>query len=219
MKKYLPAAIILLSLFITLLIYNYQASKPKHTPVRYLPVMGEKKLEGKDTVYHSIGNFAFTNQLGDTVTQADVAGKNFVAEFFFTTCQSICPIMNDNMMKVATAFASDSTFRILSHTVKPEEDSVAALRVYADAHRANPAQWWFLTGKKPELYAMARKSYLMNSDEGDGGDDDFVHTQLFALVDKQKRIRGFYDGTLDSDVQKLIADVALLKREQAENAR
>lgn len=217
MKKYLPVTVIMLGLFITLLVYNYKVAQPVKKVVRYLPIMGEKSLSVKDTVYHTIANFSFTNQLGKIITQNDVKGKDFVVEFFFTTCQSICPIMNTNMMKVAQTFETDSTFKILSHTVKPEEDSIAALKVYADAHKANHNNWFFLTGTKPELYKMARKSYLMNSEDGSGDEEDFIHTQLFALVDKQLRIRGYYDGTVDSEVQKLISDIVLLKKEEAEN--
>ena len=171
-----------------------------------------------DTIFHTIADFSFINQAGRTISQKDTEGKNYVVEYFFANCESICPIMNTNMQLVANAFKGDTTFRILSHTVKPGEDSVAALLQYSLKYNAEPESWWFLTGDKKELYHLARKSYLMNSEEGNGGEDDFIHTQLFALVDKQKRIRGSYDGTDEQSVKRLIEDVKILKREQAENA-
>ncbi len=218
MKKYIPVILICIVLFIALMINVFKSGKSKNNIVRYLPTIGNKSVVGTDTIYHTIANFSFVNQLGETITQKDLANKNFVVEYFFTTCQSICPIMNKNMMKVAAAYQNDTTLRILSHTVKPEEDSVPALLVYAKEHNANPKSWWFLTGDKKELYVMARKSYLMNNEEGNGDNDDFIHTQLFALIDKQKHIRGFYDGTNDAEVNKLIKDIALLKKEELDKS-
>jgi protein SCO1/2 len=217
MKKYIPLTIILLVAFSAMLISTYLQQSSKKSTVRLLPVMGNKSVINTDTIYHTVAAFSFTNQLGETITEENVTGKNYVAEYFFTTCQSICPVMNDNMMKVAKAFEHDTTLKILSHTVKPEEDSVPALLVYANEHKANPKNWWFLTGDKKELYSLARKSYLMNNEEGNGDADDFIHTQLFALVDQERRIRGFYDGTNDADVEKLIKDIHLLKEEQRIN--
>lgn len=214
MKKYIPLVIILVILFSALFFFTYKKELAKKPLVRLLPTFGNKSMINQDTIYHSIGSFSFVNQLGQTITERNTENCNYVAEYFFTTCQSICPIMNQNMMKVAQAFEKDSTLKILSHTVKPEEDSVPVLLAYAKEHKANPKNWWFLTGNKKELYDLARKSYLMNNEEGNGDEDDFIHTQLFALVDKEKHIRGFYDGTNETDVNKLIHDILLLKKEQ-----
>ena len=218
MKKYIPLIIILLICFGFILSISLKAYSSKKGTVRLLPTLGNKTINDFDTTYHAVGNFSFVNQLGDTITEKNLAGKNFVVEYFFTTCQSICPIMNENMMKVAKAFERDTLLKILSHTVKPEEDSIPVLLSYANKHNANAKNWWFLTGDKRELYSMARKSYLMNSDEGNGDSDDFIHTQLFALVYKQMHIRGFYDGTVDAEVTKLIKDILLLKTEQNSNS-
>lgn len=185
---------------------------------RYLPIKGDKIAKGEDTTFHTVMDFSFTNQLGKTITQKDIEGKNVVVEFFFANCEGICPVMNNNMMKVAEAFKNDKEFAILSHTVKPEEDTVEALFVYAQEHKANPEQWHFLTGPKKELYRMARKSYLMDNEEGAGDDQDFIHTQFFALIDKEKHIRGFYDGTNETEVQQLIFDIKRLKEEQEFNS-
>ncbi len=213
MKRILPFLIIILVLFGLILglnTYNYYSQK--ESP-KLLPVFGNKIPHGLDTIYHTISNFSFTNQLGDTITQEDIKDKIFVVEYFFTTCQSICPVMNKNMIKVSEKFKNDRNFKILSHTVRPEEDSVASMLVYAHQHHADSTQWWFLTGDKRKLYSIARTSYMMDNYEGDGGSDDFIHTQLFALIDKQKRIRGYYDGTDTIEVNKLIKDISLLKTE------
>lgn len=208
--------LLMLFCFCAIIYVNY-SKRDKKDKIRLLPTLGNKIVNDLDTTFHKIADFAFVNQSGDTITQKDVEGKNYVTEYFFTTCQSICPIMNKNMMRVAKAFEDDTAFKILSHTVKPEEDSIPVLKEYAAMHEANSKNWWFLTGKKKELYDMARKSYLMNNEEGNGDSDDFIHSQLFALVDKERHIRGFYDGTRSEDVAKLIKDIRLLEEEQARN--
>lgn len=184
-------------------------------PLRILPVFGPK-IPGKtaDTIFHKISDFSFINQDSSTIRLNDVKGKIFVAEYFFTTCQSICPIMNREMMRVANAYKDSTDFRILSHTVDPETDTIAALKNYALQHNANSKQWWFLTGSKVELYEMARKSYLLNAEEGNGGEEDFIHTQNFALIDRLGRIRGFYDGTDSIEVNRLIKEIKLLYQER-----
>lgn len=212
MKKYIPLILILVILFSALFFSNYK--KGQQQQQRLLPTFGNKSMINYDTIYHTIASFSFVNQLGETITERNTENCNYVAEYFFTSCQSICPIMNQNMMKVAQKFEKDSTLKILSHTVKPEEDSVSILLAYANEHLADHKNWWFLTGDKKELYDLARKSYLMNNEEGNGDADDFIHSQLFALVDKEKHIRGFYDGTNENEVNKLIQDILLLKREQ-----
>jgi protein SCO1/2 len=217
MKKYIPATIIIACCLGALIISTYKNQASKKQTVRLLPIYGNKSVQNTDTIYHTIAPFSFINQLNDTITQRDTENKNYVVEYFFTTCQSICPIMNNNMMKVAAAYKADTAFKILSHTVRPEEESVPLLIAYANEHQADHKNWWFLTGNKKELYDLARKSYLMNNEEGSGDADDFIHSQLFALIDKDRHIRGFYDGTLDADIAKLIRDVTLLKQEQQMN--
>lgn len=218
MKDRAPIFIVILifcigSAIAAYMINNNQKEKEK----RYLPILGDKILDGNDTSYHSIMDFSFIDQDSAIITQKNIENKNFVVEFFFVNCDNICPIMNGNMMKVADAFKGINDFVILSHTVKPEEDSVASLRIYAQKHKANAKQWHFLTGSKVELYRMARKSYLMNNEAGAGDEEDFIHTQFFALIDKDKHIRGYYDGTNDAEVMQLIFDIKLLQKEQKEN--
>jgi len=171
---------------------------------------------GKPTtlsVVHTVPDFRFTDQDGNAVTQETTAGKTYVADFFFTTCQTICPVMSKEMMKLAVRLKGDSGVMFISHTVDPEIDSTRQLKDYAIEHNAQAWQWRFVTGSKKELYDMARYGYYVVGSEGEGGPDDFVHTQKFALVDKYRQIRGFYDGTDSIEVDKLYKDIQLLKQE------
>lgn len=219
MKRILPLLGVLILAFGIVYYLNIQNQKSK-AKVRYLITYGDKEVTPMgDTLFHAVGPFSFVNQLGDTITEKNVENTNYVVEYFFTTCHSICPIMNKNMMKVAEKIKGDNSFKILSHTVKPEQDSVPAMLAYAKAHNADNSQWYFLTGDKQQLYDMARESYLLNTDTTitQPIEDDFIHTQLFVLVDKNHNLRGFYDGTSASEVDKLISDIDLLKKEQEEN--
>lgn len=167
---------------------------------------------------HSISNFTFINQLGDTITKKNVEGKIFVTDFFFTTCGGICPKLTTQLQRVQAEFIDDPNFLILSHTVNPSYDSVGVLFDYATRFEANHNKWWFLTGQKKDLYLMARKSYLVVPDENDpnfdhGDESDFIHTENFALIDPDGRIRGMYDGTNPDEVSELLLDVYDLKKE------
>lgn len=173
---------------------------------------GKEKLPILGAPGHTVQGFSFTDQDGKTKAKADVEGKIYVAEFFFTTCTGICPKMNANMDAVYAKYKDKPDFLILSHTVDPDHDSVPVLKAYADKHKADSKNWWFLTGDKKQLYRMARQAYLV--DDGTyTGEEDFVHTQWFALVDKQGRIRGLYEGTKKQDVDKLITDIDRLMEE------
>ncbi|MGQ0829277.1 MAG: SCO family protein [Bacteroidota bacterium] len=181
----------------------------------YVPYIGEKKLaENGDTIYHSIPPFKFINQDGDTITDKHYDGKIYVADYFFSTCQSICPKMATGLLQVQKKFAHVSDqVKILSHTVDPEHDSVPVLKSYADMIHADTKVWDFVTGDKKELYDIARKGYLVNAMEGDGGPDDFIHSELLVLVDKEKHIRGVYDGTNIKEVNDLIDAIKTLMAE------
>lgn len=192
----------------------YFIAEKENKPTRYLPYFGPKHaLKVNDTTYHTIPDFEFTSQYGETVTQETVKNNIYVTEYFFTTCQSICPIMNSQLEKVYKTFKDRNDFLILSHTVDPEMDSVHVLKAYAEAHGVNDEKWLFLTGDKPSLYGIARKGYLLNAEEGNGDAEDFIHTQNFALIDKERHIRGFYDGTDSADVARMIQDITLLFKE------
>lgn len=166
---------------------------------------------------HTIGNFAFKDQNNKTITQDEVKGKVFVVEYFFTTCGTICPKMNQQMQRVQTAFKGNGNVKILSFTVNAKVDTVEQMKRYADEHQADGNQWHFLTGKQEDLYALARKSFFVlkpseAENQGDVG-SDFIHTNNFVLVDKKMRIRGYYDGTSSKEVDRLIRHVDLLLNE------
>jgi protein SCO1/2 len=167
---------------------------------------------------HTVSDFHFVNQYGDSITQANLENKIYVTNFFFTTCGGICPTMNEQFKRVQGEFKSDDWLMLLSHTVWPEGDSIQRLYDYSLNYDAIPTKWWFLTGTKKELYTMARKSYLVVPDENNpdydhGSESDFIHTENFVLIDPKKQIRGMYDGTNPDDVSELIKDIYDLKRE------
>jgi len=175
-----------------------------------------KRLPTYGNPGHHVESFSFINQDGKTMTEKDMDGKIYVVEYFFTTCEGICPKMNDNMAKVYQNFRGQSDVAILSHTVDPETDTVEQLKRYSLKYDADPSQWNFVTGDKMALYKMAINSYLVTAVEDTTQKDimpDFIHSEKFVLVDKEKHIRGSYDGTSASDVKKLIADINELKKE------
>lgn len=176
-----------------------------------------KTIDGKsaiDTAYHLVGDFSFIDQDSNVVNQSIIKDKIYVADYFFTTCKTICPQMSNLMMRVQYAYKDDPEVMILSHTVNPEDDSPTVLRAYAAKHNAIKGKWYFLTGDKKALYDMARNSYYITALPGDGGADDFIHSEQFVLVDKQKRIRGFYDGTDYNEVTRLIDEIKVLEKEK-----
>lgn len=182
---------------------------------------GTELWKKKLPVMNEVKEFSFINQLGDTITNHEVAGKVQVVEFFFTTCKGICPKMNTNMLRIADDFANEDDFMILSHTVDPDQDSVGRLRVYADSLKVNATRWMFLTGSKEKLYEAARKSYLLDDQNNSLTpiEDQFVHTQLFALVDRAGRVRGIYDGLNKKELEKLDKDIRLILSESYNGPR
>jgi protein SCO1/2 len=179
---------------------------------KLLPGYGKVELP----VLSYVKPFAFTNQDGQVITEKDMKGKVAVVEYFFTTCKGICPKMNVNMQQVYDQYKGEQDFRILSHTVDPETDSVARMKRYADSLGANPRQWWFLTGRKDSLYAAARNSYLLDDPKNNTGamDEQFIHTQFFALVDKKGNVRGIYDGLKKEEVDELKQNIEVLLKEK-----
>ncbi len=185
----------------------------KKAPKMLLPVFGEKHLSNLDTIYHTVGNFTFTNQFNSKISENTIKNKIYVADFFFATCQSICPQMSTNLKLVQQAFENDSSVLILCHTVNPMHDTVEVLNNYSKTYGAIKNKWHFLTGNKKEIYKTARLDYLVNAFEDDGSAEGFLHSELLILVDKKQRIRGYYDGTNETEVKKLIEDIKLLKKE------
>src|SRR5204862_2397759 len=153
--------------------------------------------------------FSFTNQDGKTITEQDVKGKVYVAAYFFTTCKGICPKMNNNMKQVYERFKNENDFLILSHTCDPEQDSAAQLKKYSDSLGVNTSRWMFLTGRKDSLYTMARISYTIDDPANNlkSIDDDFLHTQFWALVNKKGEVKKVYDGLKESEINSLIKEI------------
>lgn len=217
-KDYKIFAIVfgLISIIIVALIYN-TLNVYKPLPV-YQPEMVNSELVDStiqsQRKYHKIADFSLVNQNGRTITQDDYKDKIYVADFFFTTCQTICPIMTSNMADVQKEIINDDEVLLLSHTVTPEIDTVEQLKRYAKEKGVNDAKWNLVTGDKKQIYELARKSYLAVKDQGDGGPYDMIHTENFMLVDKKKQIRGFYDGTKSEDIERLIDDIKILKQEK-----
>jgi len=167
---------------------------------------------------HRVLDFELINHLGDSVSLEDVAGDILVVDFFFTRCATICPLMTQNLKRVHDRLDPQMPVRILSHSVTPQADSVSVLNRYAEKHGANPALWWFLTGEKTEVYRLARQSYFSCLDEGDGGFQDFVHTENIVLVDAKGRLRGFYDGTDEKAMSQLFNDLTFLLKKKSEKS-
>lgn len=183
---------------------------------RHLEIFGPKEaIAPGDTVYHTIPPFSFQNQEGRTVTDKDLQGKIYVANFFFATCPTICPKMNYNVKGVTDKYKADSLVKFLSFTVDPDKDSVQALAAYAKEQGADNNQWWFLTGDKESIYSIARDGYLVPAAGGKTA-ADFFHSQDLILIDKEKRIRGIYDGLDEADVKKLLDEIDVLEQEYKE---
>ena len=216
-KDYKRFAIVFLiiSVIIVAIIYNtlnvYQPL-PIYQPAMVSTELVDSTIQYQKK-YHKIADFSLINQNGKTITQNDYKDKIYVADFFFTTCQTICPIMTDHMAQIQNALVNDQEVLLLSHSVTPEIDSVAQLKRYALEKGVNDAKWNLVTGDKKQIYELARKSYLAVKDDGDGGPFDMIHTENFMLIDKNREIRGFYDGTNSEDIERLLKDIKHLKQE------
>jgi protein SCO1/2 len=186
-----------------------------------LPILGErdwvtKKVDGKevvDTIYNTIPPFSFTNQYGDTVTEKIVEGKIYVTDFFFTSCPTICPVMKRQMLKVYKEFKDNPDVMILSHTIDPEHDTPKVLNTFAKDLGIEGKQWQFLTGPKEKIYEIGQKSYLSAAQEDKTAEGGFLHSGAFILIDKDKHIRGMYDGTTEEGTQKLMQGIKSLLEE------
>lgn len=213
-RDILPASIFAVFSIIAISIF-YSILKPKETLPIYQPAQVNAKLVDTSIAYkikyHTISDFSLINQNGDTITEAFYDDKIYVADFFFTTCQSICPIMTKNMKEVQDKLINDKEILLLSHSVTPEIDSVEQLKRYAISNQINDDKWNLVTGDKKQIYNLARKSYLAVEDDP-LGNYDMIHTENFMLIDKKKQIRGFYDGTLESEIIRLLDDIEILKK-------
>ncbi|MDX2247626.1 MAG: SCO family protein [Bacteroidia bacterium] len=201
-----------LLIFTSLSIFIISCSSGKKT----LPILGFRDVSPNgDTIYHVIPDFVFTNQEGQPVSQKTVAGKIYVTDFFFTSCPSICPKMKAQMIRIHDAFMDNDSLILLSHSIDPVFDSVAVLKDYADRLGIKTAKWHLLTGNKEEIYGIAEK-YLVSVAEDGQAPGGFIHSGHFILVDTQRRIRGYYDGTREEEVNQLMSDIQVLMNEGKE---
>ena len=191
---------------------------PKQILPVYQPAMIDPKLVDESIQfvkkYHTIAPFTMTNQNGQTITEKDYENKVYVADFFFTTCPSICPIMTKNMFSLQEKLKTKyPEVKLLSYSVTPEIDTVEQLKRYAVENKVDDKIWNLVTGDKKEIYTLARKSYLVVQNDGNGGPHDMIHTENFVLIDKKNRIRGYYDGTDINEMDRLITEIGMLKND------
>ena len=214
LKRYAPLMIIMTILSVVVLSSFYYLLQPKITLPVYSPNMVSTELVDQSIQYvkkyHKISDFSLTNQNGETISEQFYDNKIYVADFFFTTCPTICPIMTENMFYIQEKTINEEIL-LASFSVTPEIDSVAQLKKYAIEKGVDDKKWNLLTGDKKEIYELARKSYLVAKDDGDGGKYDMIHTENFVLIDKERRIRGFYDGTNIEEMGKLLDDIKILQ--------
>ena len=201
-------SVVAIALFYTIL-------KPVEILPIYQPAEVNEKLVDSSIIhvakYHKISDFKLTNQNGKEITQANYKDKIYVADFFFTTCQDICPVMTKNMYQLQEELKNDNEVLLLSHTVIPEVDTVEQLKEYAIENNVDDSKWNLVTGDKKQIYELARKSYLAVEDSN-FNEFDMIHTENFMLIDKEKQIRGFYDGTNSEEINRLLKDIEILKQ-------
>ena len=216
-RKSLSTISIIALLFIISVFIGYKLLTPKKRLPIYNPTDVNPRLVDFSIQHiknnHKIADFNLINQNGETITQDDYKDKIYIADFFFTRCATICPIMTNNMAELQKKYINDKDVMLLSHSVTPIIDSVPILKQYAKNKGVSDTKWNLTTGNKRHIYELARKSYFAVLDEGDGGEQDFIHTEQFILVDKKRQIRGFYDGTDKEEIQRIQKDIQILKKE------
>ncbi|WP_411029612.1 SCO family protein [Spongiimicrobium sp. 3-5] len=213
--KYKFFGVVLLGLSVVIIYLFYNALQPKkklpiYQPADFNQELVDSSLHSKKK-YHTIANFSLLNQNGETITQDHYKDKIYIADFFFTTCPTICPIMTKNMAEIQEKIKNDADVLLLSHSVTPVIDSVPQLKKYALEKGVLDYKWNLVTGDKKHIYELARKSYLAVKHDGDGGPFDMIHTENFMLIDKEGRIRGTYDGTNSEEILTLLQDLEVLK--------
>jgi protein SCO1/2 len=217
LKKYRKFLVVFTVVSFIILMLFYNALLPVEKLPVYQPAMVNFELVDStiqhQKKFHRIADFSLTNQNGKTITQNDFGGKIYVADFFFTTCPSICIAMTDNLLKVQEKIKNNPNVMLLSHSVTPEIDSVTQLKKYAVEKGVIDQKWHLVTGDKKVIYELARKSYLAVKEDRDGGDFDMIHTENFILIDPQRRVRGFYDGTDSEEIKRLLEELEILIQE------
>ncbi len=216
MKNILPVLVVVAALAIGMAVVYPMLKGRMHLkiyqPTDINPDLVDEELR-RIGMNHRIADFSLIDQNGETVTNQTFSEKIYVADFFFTTCKSICPKMSKNMVDLSNDLKDDTNVMFLSHSVMPEVDSVPVLREYADLYEVDDTRWKLVTGSKQHIYELARKSYFAATTEGDGGVDDFIHTENFVLIDPDRRIRGYYDGTSVDEMKRLATELDALELE------
>lgn len=204
--------ILVIFTFVLISSCNQKQDKPLpiYNPSNFNPELVDKSLRNKSK-NHTVSDFSLINQNGETITQETYKDKIYVADFFFASCTTICPIMTSNMAEIQNQFLNDNDIMLLSLSVTPDLDSPSVLRDYANIKGVIDSKWNIATGNKKHIYELARKSYFAVVEQGDGGLQDFIHTPNFILIDKEQQIRGIYDGTDSDDIVQIIADIKNLK--------
>tara|TARA_B110000090_G_scaffold190071_1_gene221529 strand:+ start:58 stop:735 length:678 start_codon:yes stop_codon:yes gene_type:complete len=214
-NRYGPLILIMTFFSIIVLTSFYFILQPKVILPIYSPNMVSQELVDEEIrfvkKYHKIADFSLTNQNGENISEKNYQNKIYIADFFFTTCPTICPIMTDNMVYLQKKLLKNKNILLVSFSVTPEVDNVEVLKNYAIEKGVLDSKWNLLTGNKKKIYELARKSYLVAKNDGDGGKYDMIHTENFILIDKEKRIRGFYDGTNNEEMNKLLSDIQILE--------
>ena len=214
-NRYGPLILIMTFFSIIVLTSFYFILQPKVILPIYSPNMVSQELVDEEIrfvkKYHKIANFSLINQNGENISEKNYQNKIYIADFFFTTCPTICPIMTDNMVYLQKKLLKNKNILLVSFSVTPEVDNVEVLKNYAIEKGVLDSKWNLLTGNKKKIYELARKSYLVAKNDGDGGKYDMIHTENFILIDKEKRIRGFYDGTNNEEMNKLLSDIQILE--------
>jgi protein SCO1/2 len=230
-KALLSLCIVALLPLVSYLIVKSASDNAVVMPRHFLPdSVISKVVDGKqvtDTVWHKVQNISLINQLGDTVSLDDIKGSIIIADYFFTRCPSICPTLTKNMKVLQDAMRMkdfrrriDSTFvRFISFSVDPERDSADVLKRYADKYSVNHDTWWFLTGDKKKIYDFALNELKIGLQDGEGVDSNFIHTQKFVLIDKERVVRGYYNGLDSASMSKLAEDLTLLMLEKDKNTK
>ena len=200
--------IIVLNFLVALLAFSCSQEKK-------LPFLGPKQVNAKgDTVYHQIPSFRFLNQDSVVVSEKDVEGKVYVADFFFTTCPTICPKMKTQMLRIYERYKDRDEVRIISHSIDPDFDTPNVLKDYATRLQVKAPKWNLLTGDKAAIYTLGQKSYMVSAQEDPNEAGGFVHSGAFILVDKNRHVRGIYDGTVEAEVNHLLEDMEILLKER-----
>ena len=211
MTSYKPHYILIIICLSSILSCNQSSKKelPIYNPSDLNPELVDK-ISQRTNKNHKVLDFQLINQNGEEITQEDYKNSIYVVDFFFTRCPSICPIMTNNMVKIQQQFSNRKDIKLLSISVTPTIDSISVLKEYANDKGVIDAKWNVTTGNKKHIYELARKSYFAVVEQGDGGLQDFIHTPNFILVDKKKQIRGVYDGTDDTEINRIINDIKIL---------